>query len=86
MVHACTTTKNPITVWEIQKLMTDYANYYPFYMQVSKPWAYPVSNPAAFRLAINATETIPLNMLNFYANISNNAKLAKQSKTMMALS
>lgn len=77
MIHSATTTKNPYKVMPIRDKLLETARYYPWYSQISQPWAWPVSSPTMFKVGINITETLPLNMIDLYANITQNPKLQK---------
>ena len=79
VVHAATTTKNPLNVWQIREAFLDYAKYNPWYSQVSTPWAYPVSSPRLFRIGVNITETLPLSLMELYANAVGDQKLKKSA-------
>lgn len=77
VVHSATTSKNPITFWQLRQLYMAYARYNPYYGHVNKPWAYPVASPKLFRLGINLSETIPTNMMEMYANATGDHKMKK---------
>lgn len=77
VVHSATTTKNAISVWRIRNLFLEYAQYNPWYAQVSKPWAYPVYSLNLFKFGITVTETIPLVLTEAYAGAIGDHKLKK---------
>ena len=75
IVHAATTTKNPMTANGVRDAVIKYAKYYPWYQQVSQPWAYAIPNMSVFSLLIGITEQFPLKMMQLYANASGDKKM-----------
>ena len=86
IVHSATTTKNPVTAWGVRTGCINYARYYPWYQQVSQPWAYPIPQMSLFSLAITLSERVPLKMMELYATASGDKKLKKDAAFMKGLS
>jgi len=77
VVHSATTTKNPAYVHAIRDHFMHYAQYNPWFSQVSKPYAFPVGNFNLFKLGINISETIPLMLMEARASALGDHKLKK---------
>ena len=77
VVHAATTTKNPVKVSVIREYLMEYVKYYPWYSQQRVPWAWPIGNKTAFRVGITLTEHLPLRLIEMYGRLSGNRSMEK---------
>jgi len=77
VVHAATTTKNPISAARVRDIVVNYCRFNPWYQQVAQPWAEPIASTSLFTLGIALTERLPLRMMQMYASATGDKKMRK---------
>ena len=86
--HSSTGNKNPLKIWLFRRLCLEYANFYPYFKKLGPAFAYGIGNKYAFKVAITASERVPLKVLETYSKLPvvGNKKMRDQIKFASTIS
>ena len=74
VVHATTSTKNPLKVVEVEGYIWDFVKYNPFLTMIKEPWHMPISNLSMWKFLMYTTKELPLNMMLMYSRMKGDEK------------